>query len=143
SANWLRLRDGIEESQLNFDTSQLPDGTYQLRLTAGDGTDNPDMPLTTVREGTEFLVDNTPPSIAVSQQGGDVVIHITDKLSAVGKVEYSADAQKWIRLTPTDGIADSPDESYRLDRRGLTGKFVIIRATDAFYNVATESVTLP
>jgi len=32
---------------------------------------------------------------------------VTDALSPVGKVEYSAEAQKWIRLTPVDGIADS------------------------------------
>jgi hypothetical protein len=42
-----------------------------------------------------------------------------------------------------DGIADSPNETYRLKRSSVADKFVIVRATDAFYNVATESVTLP
>jgi hypothetical protein len=42
-----------------------------------------------------------------------------------------------------DGIADSPDETYRLKRGAIEGKFVIVRAVDAFYNVATSSVTLP
>lgn len=139
---WLRLRDNIEETQLNFDTSQLPDGTYEVKLVASDATDNPEMPLSDSREGVEFQVDNTPPSIAITQEGNDVVIHVTDKLSAVGKVEVSADAQKWTRLTPVDGIADSPDETYRMSRADVTGKFVIIRATDAFFNVATQSVTL-
>jgi hypothetical protein len=60
----------------------------------------------------------------------------------VGKVEYSADAQKWIRLIPVDGIADSPNETYRLKRSALAGRFVIVRAVDTFYNVATESITL-
>jgi hypothetical protein len=81
--------------------------------------------------------------ITFTTQGEDVVVHITDKLSTVGKVEYSADAQKWLRLTPADGIADSGDETYRIRRSAVEGKFVIVRATDAFYNVATESVTLP
>jgi len=75
--------------------------------------------------------------------GNDVVIRVTDKLSAIGKVEYSADAQKWIRLTPVDGIADSADETYRLSRGAVAGKFAIVRATDAYYNVVTESITLP
>ena len=140
---WLRLRENVEESSMNFDTSQLPDGVYELRLGVTDGTDNPDGALGDTKEGIEFQVDNTPPQIASSVSGGDVLIRVTDKLSPIGKVEYSIDAQKWIRLTPVDGIADSPDESYRLSRGAVAGRFVIIRATDAYYNVATESITLP
>ncbi len=138
---WLRLRDNVEDGSMNFDTSQLPDGTYELRLTATDSQDNPDTALTDVKEGIEFVIDNTPPAIAFTSDGDDVVIHVTDKLSPIGKVEYSADAQKWIRITPVDGISDSPNETYRLKRSTLAGKFVIVRAVDAFYNVATESIT--
>ncbi|GAC1431619.1 MAG: hypothetical protein NVSMB68_03980 [Thermoanaerobaculia bacterium] len=142
SEKWLRLRDNIEETSVNFDTSQLPDGTYEIRLVASDALENPEMPLSDTKEGVEFQVDNTPPSIAVTQQGSDVIIHVTDKMSAVGKVEMSKDAQKWTRLVPVDGIADSPDETYKIRASDVTGKFVIVRATDAFYNVATQSVTL-
>jgi hypothetical protein len=139
---WLRLRDNMDESQLNFDTSQLPDGRYELRLTATDAADNPDAPLTDVKEGVEFQVDNRAPSIAVTEKGDDVVVRITDDASPVGKVEYSTDAQKWIRLTPADGIADSRDETYHLARSAVAGKYVIVRAVDSFYNVATQSITL-
>ncbi len=140
SDRWLRLRENVDETAINFDSSQLPDGTYQLRLAASDIADNPDNPLTDSKEGIEFLVDNTPPSISFTTQGDEVVVRVSDKLSAIGKVEYSADAQKWIRLTPADGISDSPDETYRLKRSAVQGKFVIVRATDSFYNVATESI---
>jgi hypothetical protein len=143
SEKWLRLRDNVEEAQLNFDTSQFPDGAYELRVTASDAADNPDLPLTDRKEGVDFVVDNTPPTVAVRAEAGHVVIRITDVLSTVGRVEYSADAQRWTRLTPVDGIADSSDETYRLKRSALEGKFVIVRAVDSFYNVATHSVTLP
>lgn len=139
---WLRLRDNIEETQLNFDTSQLPDGRYELKLTATDAQDNPDNALTDTKEAVEFTVDNTPPQVSVTTAGDELTIRITDKLGTIGKVEYSADAQKWIRLTPVDGIADSGDETYRLPRSAVSGKFVIVRAVDSFYNVATENVTL-
>ncbi len=139
---WLRLRDNMEETQLNFDTSQLPDGQYELRLSVSDGVDNPDAPLTDVKEGVEFQVDNRAPTVSVTEKGDDVTVRITDDASAVGRVEYSADAQKWIRLTPTDGIADSSDETYQLKRSDVAGKFVIVRAVDAYYNVATRSITL-
>jgi hypothetical protein len=140
---WLRLRENVEETSMNFDTSQLPDGLYELRLVVTDAVDNPDAALSDAKEGVEFQVDNTPPQIASTVSGNDVLIRVTDKLSAIGKVEYSADAQKWIRLTPVDGIADSSDETYRLSRGAVAGKFVIVRATDAYYNVLTESITLP
>lgn len=141
SDSWLRLRDNMGETQLNFDTSQLPDGRYELRLTATDAAENPDAPLTDVKEGLEFQVDNTPPKIAIAQSGNDVTIRVTDDLSPVGKVEYSADAKEWIRLTAVDGIADSREESFKLDRSAVSGKYVIVRAVDAFYNVATASVS--
>ena len=139
---WLRFRENIDETSINFDTSQVPDGTYELRIVASDLIDNPDNALTASREGIEIQVDNTPPTISFTSEGDDVVVRITDKMSPIGKVEYSADAQKWIRLMPADGIADSPDETYRLKRSAVSGKFVIIRAVDSFYNVATTSIDL-
>ena len=139
---WLRLRENMDETQFNFDTSQLPDGRYELRLTVTDAADNPEMPLTDAKEGVEFQVDNKAPSISVTPNGSEVVVRITDDLSPIGRVEYSADAEKWIRLTPIDGIADSRDETFRLTKSAVDGKFVIVRAVDGFYNVTTESVTL-
>lgn len=139
---WLRLRDNIDETQINFDTSQLPDGTYEVRVTATDALDNPEQPMTDVREAVEFQVDNTVPVITAEMSGNDVIVKVTDRMSPVGKVEYSADAQKWIRMTPVDGIADSMAETYRLPRSVVSGKFLVVRAVDAFYNVATESITV-
>ncbi|HEX7192757.1 MAG TPA: hypothetical protein VF381_14410 [Thermoanaerobaculia bacterium] len=140
---WLRLRDDLDENQFNFDTSQMPDGTYELRLTASDARDNPDNPLSDTKEGVEFQVDNTPPQISFTTGGDDVVVHVTDKMSPIGRVEYSIDAQKWIRIQPVDGISDSRDETYKLPRGAVAGKFVIVRAVDGFYNVATEAMTVP
>lgn len=143
SSQWLRLRDNLDETQMNFDTSQLPDGRYELRLTATDATDNPDAPLTDTRTGVDFVVDNTPPNISITTSADEVVIRVSDKLSTIGKVEYSVDAQKWTRLAPVDGIADSGDETYKLSRGAVAGKFVVVRAVDNFYNVATQTVSVP
>lgn len=143
SDRWLRLRDNLEETSINFDTSQLPDGRYELRLAATDANDNPDTPLTDVKEGLEFQVDNTPPVITVTTEGDEVVIRVSDKTATIGKVEYSIDAQKWLRLTPVDGLNDSSDETYRIKRSAVAGKFGIVRAVDSFFNVATESISLP
>src|SRR5260370_23358892 len=103
----------------------MPDGLYELRLTVNDARDNPDTPLSDTKEGTEFQVDNTPPQITYTTSGNDVTVHVTDKLSPIGRVEYSIDAQKWIRIQPLDGISDSPDETYKLSRATLTRKVVM------------------
>ena len=142
SNRWLRLRENIDETQVNFDTSQLPDGTYEIRVVATDASDNPDMPLETSKEGIEFQIDNTPPSVSSAPDGDDVLVRVTDRMSPVGRVEYSADAEKWIRLTAADGIADSSEETFRIPKSAVTGRFVIVRAVDAFYNVDTESISV-
>jgi hypothetical protein len=140
SEKWLRLRENMEESQLNFDTSQVPDGRYELRLVATDANDNPDGALTDVKEGVELDVDNTAPTIAFTTSGNEVTVRIRDEVSPIGKVEYSMDAEKWIRVTPIDGIADSRDETFRLKKTDVDGKFIVVRAVDAYFNVATQSI---
>lgn len=139
-SKWLRLRENLTETQMNFDTSQLPDGRYELRLTATDEADNPNVPLTDAKEGIEFVVDNTSPAIRATKNGKGISVRITDALSPIGRVEYAADAEKWIPITPVDGIADSRDETFQLDAEEVDGRFVIIRAVDGQYNVATTDV---
>ncbi|HVT01960.1 MAG TPA: hypothetical protein VHL58_01135 [Thermoanaerobaculia bacterium] len=136
-AKWLRLRENLEESQYNFDTSQLPDGVYELQLVASDAPDNVEGPLTDQKEGIEFNVDNSQPSVAFTASGDRLTVHVTDQLSTIVKVEYSIDAKKWIRLTPEDGISDSSDETYRIARTDLDNHFVVVRAVDSSFNIAT------
>jgi outer membrane protein assembly factor BamB len=140
TSNWLRLRDDIDDMQYNFDTSQLADGVYEVKLTASDVEDNPDAPLTTSREGVEFVVDNTPPRVDVKRDGANFRIVASDALSPIGRLEYAIDAEKWTRLAPVDGIADSTSETFQLDAKDLANHFVIVRAIDGFFNVATATV---
>lgn len=140
SATWLPMRENLDESQFNFDTSRLPDGAYEVRVVASDEHDNPTGALSDAKSGIEFVVDNSVPRIAFDRAGGIVTVEVTDDLSPIAKVEYSVDAEKWHRLLPVDGISDSSDETFRLDP-GLSGKqFVVVRAVDAQYNVATGHV---
>ena len=137
---WLRLRENIDDTQLNFDTSQLPDGRYEIRLVVSDVRGNPESPLTDTREGVEMLVDNTSPTITTERTGNGIRVRIADALSPIGRVEYSIDADKWIPLIPEDGIADSREESFVIPADAVRNRFVVVRALDSFYNVATHSV---
>lgn len=139
SQTWLRLREDIRADQMNFDTSQLPDGEYELKLVASDEPSNAVDAETSERAGVIFTVDNTAPVIRVGRAGSSAVITIEDASSPVTKVEYAVDAEEWKTLLPEDGLSDSRSERYTLPAEAREGSFVVIRAVDAFYNVSTAS----
>lgn len=140
SAAWLPMREKIEESQLNFDSSQLPDGDYELRVTATDERDNPEEPLSDSRGGVEFTVDNTSPVIEVREQGDEVIVTVRDQRSPIIRAEYAVDAKEWIRIAPQDGIADGREEVFRFRKAELRENFVILRVVDSSWNVATATI---
>ncbi len=142
SDKWLRLHDDIDGTQFNFDGSQLPDGIYELQLTASDARSNAENPLKSSREGLTMLIDNTPPVVAVQPSRDSVTVEISDALSPITKVDWSVDAHKWMRLVPEDGIADSNHETFRIKREDVQGHFVIVRAMDGQYNVTTTTIDL-
>lgn len=137
SDKWLRMRENLDESSMNFDATQLPDGRYEVRVVASDATDNPGAPLEGSRDDAEFVVDNTPPTIRATARG----FVISDTESPLVKVEYSIDAEKWIRIVPDDALLDSRDETFTLPDAARTGKFVTVRAVDAHYNVTTQALS--
>jgi hypothetical protein len=137
---WLRLRENVTEGRMNFDASQLPDGRYEVRLTISDAPGNPQGALTAAREGIELIVDNSVPSITSRVDGTKARVRVSDALSPIVKAEYAIDAKEWVRMTPVDGIADTPVEEFEIDASAVKGKFVIVRVVDEQYNVATSTV---
>jgi outer membrane protein assembly factor BamB len=138
--NWLRLRENLRDTSLNFDTSQLPDGRYEIRLVASDEVSNPGNGLEAARKDLVVTVDNSGPVISNRPSGEIVEVIVSDSLSPIVKAEYSVDAEKWIPMVPVDGLADSKEERYRLTKKEIAGRVVIFRAVDAQFNVATAAV---
>ena len=59
---WHRLKDRISEHAYSFDAALLPDGEYELRVTASDAPVHTDADtLTAERVSSPFTVDTTPP----------------------------------------------------------------------------------
>ncbi|HUO85508.1 MAG TPA: hypothetical protein VM534_10385, partial [Thermoanaerobaculia bacterium] len=85
----------------------------------------------------------TAPLIESRPEGDEIVVVITDERSPLIRLEYSIDAREWRSLIPVDGIADSSRETVRLKRSEIAGRFVIVRAMDAHFNVATASIPSP
>jgi hypothetical protein len=139
---FVKLREGLEDPIFTWDTATVPSGRYVFRVIARDQTSNPDGRGLSYEKDTEgFDVDNEPPTIAATVTASMVKVVITDAVNPIRKAEWAKEAGTWSDLTPTDGVADSREETFefRLDGSPLPSA-VVIRATDAFGNVALARV---
>ena len=147
---WRSLKSGLTDTLTVWDTSSTPNGTYVLKVVASDVASNPvELALSGELESASFDIDNTPPSVTMGNVARDgarfvVAVEVRDADSALKKVEYSLDAQKWQSAFPRDGILDSRRESFeiRLDA-STAGRMLVVRATDSLNNVSAGQVQLP
>ncbi|MCK6466760.1 MAG: hypothetical protein L6Q53_01015 [Candidatus Brocadia sinica] len=134
-----------------WDTLRLPDGKYQVRLTASDDPDNPPETAFSVENTIQpIMVDNSRPDIkslntAAGTRGRYVISGtVEDKYSNIVKVQYTIDGQEWISAYPVDGIFDSLEESFQITTKPLTaGDYtLIINAFDSDENIGVEKVMI-
>ena len=141
---WKTLKRGLNDPILVWDTTSVPNGTYLLRVVASDSISNPPgNALLGHMDSTSFDIDNGPPTIGIGDVRRDgnrtvIAFEVRDEHSAVQKVEYSLDGDRWRTIYPKDGISDSRLERFELVLDGDAGtRGVVIRATDALNNVAS------
>ena len=145
--SWRMLKSDLRDTLLVWDTSSVPNGTYVLKVLASDRKSNPpDVALGGELESSSFEIDNVAPVVQIGalKKGGTAFIvpaEVRDTDSAVMKVEYSLDAQRWQTAFPRDGILDGRVEAFdiRLDA-DAQGRTLVMRATDALGNVGTGQV---
>jgi hypothetical protein len=80
-------------------------------------------------------------TMTVSRQGAAIhlLVHAVDATSPIEKVEYSIGGGAWQLAYPVTGLADSPDERYDiLVATEADLARMVVRATDALQNVATQ-----
>jgi hypothetical protein len=139
---WKVLKRGLWDAITVWDTTSVPDGTYELKIAASDAPSNsPATALLGELESSSFEIDNSPPRIevvAIRASSRTVPFTVRDEQSSVQRVEYSLDASRWRTVYPRDGIADSRREEFEiLLEESEAGRSVLIRATDTMSNVAT------
>lgn len=122
-ANWSLLKDKISERVYSFDSSLLPDGSYQLKVVASDAPVHTDAEaLTGERASDVFVVDTTPPMPGVlkaelapgwpTSQKIHATLEARDGTSPIAHAEYSVDAGPWQYLEPVGKVSDSLTERY-------------------------------
>jgi hypothetical protein len=141
---WRDLKTGLTDLLYTWDTTNVADGRYIIRVVASDAPSNSvERALSGERESDPVEVDNTPPTLTatVRRQGNAsaLAVHVHDARSAIQKLEYSLGGGAWQLVYPVDGLADSPDEDYLipLAADGDVNRMVL-RATDALQNVASQ-----
>ena len=118
AANWNLLKKNVEDSFYTINSDTLPDGTYLVRLVAGDSLSNtPESALSGERESRPFTIDNTPPEVTSKQDGLSggrvrIAIDAADLTSTLTQAEVSVDAGEFRTIFPKDGITDSKRESF-------------------------------
>lgn len=147
-AVWKSLARGLEEPFLSFDSRQLADGRYRVRVVAADTPSNPpDRALSGDRTSEPFDVDNTPPRVLDLRAHGDgeVRFRVEDGLGPVSRVRYSLDAGEWVPVLPTDGVPDAAEESFRirLPAAGDAARVLVVQAEDAAGNLGSGRLLLP
>ncbi len=147
--SWKLLKGGLTDSILVWDTASAPNGSYVMKVVASDQRSNSkETTLKGERESNSFDVDNSPPAVtlgAVRREGGMIVVPVAikDSDSAVSRVEYSLDAQRWQSAFPQDGILDGRNEQFALRFDvAMAGRTLVVRATDAMSNVGSGEVVL-
>ena len=146
---WKLLKGDLTDTILVWDTSSAPNGAYLVKVVASDEKSNPaDTALRGERESGSFDIDNTAPAVTLSpsrREGNGIAVQfeIRDADSAITRVEFSLDSQRWQGAFPQDGILDGRREQFvlRLDS-AMAGRTLVVRATDAMNNVGSGEVVL-
>jgi len=108
----------LTRSEFSWETKDIPEGKYVLRVTASDELSNPPgRALKHSLESNVVLVDNTPPTISdITVRGRTVSGRVRDVLGPVRRIEVRlAGREEWIPFEPKDGIFDQADEEFVLD----------------------------
>ncbi len=150
-ALWRLIEDKTDKTTLAWKIDAVPDGTYEVRVTASDSPDNPkDSVLSHALASEPFVVDNTRPTAVVTVRPGDpksgkavADVVMTDAGGIVASAEYSLDGGDWQEIAPEDRVFDSPTEKAAIALDGLKDgeHTLVVRVTDSSGNVGAGSRT--
>lgn len=140
-----------KKGSYSWDTLRLPDGKYQVRLTASDEPDNPPETAFSTEDTIQpIVIDNSRPiikslSIAAGTEGRYVISGAAkDEHSNIVKVQYTIDGHEWVSAYPVDGVFDSLEESFQITTKPLIpGDYtIVVNAFDSEGNIGIEKVML-
>lgn len=144
---WIPLHDGgepVTKRELSWDLSTVPDGVYEVEVVASDEPSNgAGNARTDELRSAPFVVDRQRPTIdGLRFSGGKVEGTVRDQGGYVHDVAYRIGDGKFRPVAAADGMFDEPEEavSFELPDQGPGVYRIVVRARDAFGNIATQAL---
>lgn len=149
-SSWVKLtkrNDPQTERELKLDLNTVPDGVYEVEVTASDEPSNGSANARTDELVSDpFVVDRQRPSVSsVTVKGARLTAKARDDGGYVHDASYSIDGGSFRTASAGDGMFDSPSEDIVVDLPAdlAAGKHrVVVRARDSFGNIGTAAVTV-
>ena len=118
---WRSIVEDTPEQVGSWDTSDVPDGRYEVQVTVSDGPDNPpQLTLSSSRTLGPVMVDNTAPviedfEVTATDDGFRVAFAAEDQTSPLAGATLLLPDGRRQRLDPVDLICDSRKERFEAD----------------------------
>lgn len=144
----LKPNEKLTKENYSWDTSDLPEGEYRVRVVASDELSNPpDRVRRHELESAAILVDNTPPTIEnLTAQARRVRGRALDGVGPIKRIEVSvAGSDEWYPFFPKDGIFDEQAEDFDADVSSFVpagAAMLSIRVYDRANNFVVRNVAL-
>ncbi len=147
-ANWIELKDELEEDSFEWDGKTVEDGRYEVRVTASDERSNTTATkLTGSRISESVVADNTGPVItkhAIEKEGKTLMLRLqgTDEFSVIGKLDYTIDSNaQWIGAVPDDQIYDTTEEDFTIviEKLQIGEHIITVRISDDVGNATYKT----
>lgn len=138
--------DVYTRSDLEWDTSSLPEGFYRVQVEATDELANPPDKVTShTFESAPILVDNTPPVFRkLEARGKRLVGEVVDGLGPITRIDFALNGRTdWRPLLPKDGVLDEASEEIDVDLASVVGQggaLVAVRVFDRAGNSVVRDV---
>ncbi len=150
---WSSIGKDVDATSFTWDTRNIPDGRYRIRVRASDAPGNAvGEALESEAVSEPFMVDNTPPQVTALELHGEpravtMSGRAEDAQSILVRVDVAVDEGDWREVSPTGGLADERVLSFhaRLPNLEPGEHTIAVRVVDQAGNGATRAgrVTVP
>jgi hypothetical protein len=144
----LKPGEKLSKETYSWDTSDLPEGQYRVRVVASDEPSNPpDRVRKHELESGVVLVDNTAPRIEnLTAQARRVKGRAIDGVGPIKRIEIAVTGtDEWHPFHPTDGIFDEQAEDFEADVSSFAPQgpaILAVRVYDQANNYVVRNVAL-
>jgi len=135
--SWKALTRQLAGSYYTWDSRQMADGEYLIKIIGNDSATNPaNLALTGEKICDKFIIDNSGPQITgLQDKAGKFLFQVEDKWNIVKNVYYSIDAGDWKAIFPVDNMCDTKQESFELLVSQTSECEIAVKAEDAIENI--------